>query len=147
MLPVPAWLFPELAGLAGLPGSPPAALTACVILNPCLKEVVIGGVDTVENCSFRRSVGMSSVGSVVESRPSSVNCLGTMSRVSAAPHTPSHDKDALRTETPRRSTRLSPGCAQRLESHWCARTPRAATSLGIYLACDLMRLVNSVTWL
>jgi hypothetical protein len=49
---------PVRALLAVLISEPPAALTACVILNPCLKEVVIGGVDTVENCPFRRSVGI-----------------------------------------------------------------------------------------
>jgi len=48
---------PLRALLAVLIPESPAALTACVILNPCLKEVVIGGVDTVENRSFRRSVG------------------------------------------------------------------------------------------
>jgi hypothetical protein len=43
-------------------------LTSFVILNPCLKEVVFGAVDSVENSRPRRSDGKSSVSKLVDDR-------------------------------------------------------------------------------
>ncbi len=42
------------------------SLTSFVISNPCLKEVVFGAVDSVENSRPRRSDGKSSVSELVD---------------------------------------------------------------------------------